>query len=106
MSSSPDAIQGKVILHVRLRAKPGKVDKLIAAFLKVKESVEGPNEPDGIAFRVAHFGDEILLFEEYNNTAALGPHAETEAFKALQEIMPECRDGEPTVLFYEEAGLP
>ncbi|KAG8902457.1 hypothetical protein FRC00_007349 [Tulasnella sp. 408] len=64
MSSSPDAISGKIIVHVRMKAKPGRGDELVQALLKVKDSVESDAEPEGIAFRLARFGDEILLYEE------------------------------------------
>ncbi|KAG8948657.1 hypothetical protein FRC04_009421 [Tulasnella sp. 424] len=105
MSSSPDAISGKIIVHVRMKAKPGRADELVQALLKVKGSVESEAEPDGISFRVAQFEDEILLFEEYQSSAALGPHSSTEVFKELQKVGAECRDGDPQVLFYQEVGV-
>ncbi|KAG8910731.1 hypothetical protein FRC01_006163 [Tulasnella sp. 417] len=102
MSSSPDLISGKLIVHVRMKAKPGRADELVNALLKVKASVESDAEPGGISFRLARFEEEILIFEEYESAAALGPHSSTEVFNELQKIGAECRDGDPLVLFYSE----
>ncbi|KIO26943.1 hypothetical protein M407DRAFT_243515 [Tulasnella calospora MUT 4182] len=105
MSSSPDAIDGKIIVHVRMKAKPGRADELLDALLKVKASVESDAEPGGITFRFARFEDEILIFEEYESAAALGPHSSTEVFYELQKVGAECRDGDAQVLFYQEVGV-
>ncbi|KAG8990424.1 hypothetical protein FRB90_001757 [Tulasnella sp. 427] len=103
MSASPEAVSGKIIVHVRMKAKEGRADELEQALLKVKASVESDAEPAGITFRVARFQDEILIFEEYESAAALGPHSSTEAFKELQKVGAECRAGDPVCLFYQEA---
>lgn len=68
-----------------MQAKPGKADKLEAALLKVRESVESDAEPDGIAFRVCRSGDEFLLFEEWVSTGIAESGGRTEHLHASSD---------------------
>ncbi|KAG8931926.1 hypothetical protein FRC02_001948 [Tulasnella sp. 418] len=106
MSATPSPFEGEIIVHVRITVKPGKGDEMAALFDLVRQSANSDAEPGTLEFRVARYGDEFLLFEKYVNKEAIAQHSTTEAFATLQKFSPDLRDGEPTVLFFEEMGTP
>ncbi|KAG8886887.1 hypothetical protein FRB99_004340, partial [Tulasnella sp. 403] len=102
MSTTPEGLQGSVIVSVRLRVKLGTEDDAEAALLAVRDSVLSDAEPEGVEFRVARYNNEFLLFEEYTSAAALKTHQETPAFKMWAELAAVIFDGKPEVYFYQE----
>ncbi|KAG8739887.1 hypothetical protein FRC10_005021 [Ceratobasidium sp. 414] len=84
--------------------EPYLADKAQALLKTIQEDVVAGKEPGCLTFRISRYGNEFLLFEEYENAAALKTHNELPKFKAFAAAAQSgiLLVGGPKVAFYEE----
>ncbi|KZV96946.1 hypothetical protein EXIGLDRAFT_396612 [Exidia glandulosa HHB12029] len=66
----------------QVEAKPDKVAELEKALLAIKASADSDAEPGCYTYRVNKFGTKFVVYEEYENQAAIQLHGGTDAYKA------------------------
>ncbi|KAG8702110.1 hypothetical protein FRC08_003688 [Ceratobasidium sp. 394] len=104
MSSTFDHFKGKVILHAQFTTQDGQTDKVQGLLEVIQDDILAGNEPGCLTFRIFRDGNEFLMFEEYENVAAVKAHNDTAKFQAFAS---EVQSGTllvrgPKVAFYEE----
>jgi len=88
------------VIFTRLRAAPGRVDALRAAFEPLYEAAAG--EPGTVAFAVHVAADDpglLLCYEVYADDAALARHQVSDAVRAAVSRFGELLDGNPEVTY-------
>jgi quinol monooxygenase YgiN len=73
-----------VALIARYHVKPGHADEVVAALARMKPEVEA-HEPGCTQYIAHRDGDEVVLYEQYADEAALEAHRETPHFKEIIE---------------------
>jgi autoinducer 2-degrading protein len=89
-----------IVIFTRLRAAPGRVDDLRAAFEPLHEAASG--EPGTLAFAVHVANDDpnlILCYEVYADDAALDRHRTSTAVRGAVSAFGELLDGTPEVTY-------
>ena len=81
-----------VVLVARYTVKPGNVDTVLAALARMAPLVR-QHEPGCLTYRVNRAKDDpnsLLLYEEYDDQAALDAHASSPYFKEiiLETVVP------------------
>ncbi|KZV96947.1 hypothetical protein EXIGLDRAFT_732020 [Exidia glandulosa HHB12029] len=102
MSATPEGFSGRIILVAELEAKPDKVAEVEDALSKIKASADSDAEPGCYTFRASKFGTKFVVYEEYENAAAIQAHSNTDAFKGASKVLAEAASAPPKLGFYEE----
>ncbi|KZV96942.1 hypothetical protein EXIGLDRAFT_732016 [Exidia glandulosa HHB12029] len=102
MSATTEGFTGRIILVAELEAKPDKVSELEKVLLAIKASADSDAEPGCLTYRVSKFGTKFVIFEEYENQAAVQLHMGADTFKALVNAIPDTAVGGPKLQYYEE----
>ena len=92
-----------VILTVILKAQEGKGDVIAEAFKK--HAPEFQKDPGTITYAVHRKADDpdtFLIYEKYENKAALDAHVASARFKELIGITRPAQAGDTEVVFYKE----
>ncbi|KAG8699655.1 hypothetical protein FRC09_006472 [Ceratobasidium sp. 395] len=104
MSTDFKDFKGKIILHGCLTAHEGHGDKIQALLKNIQAEAITDKEPGCLTYRVNRSGNEFLVFEEYQDVAAITAHFDKAGFKKLVE---EVKKGDsvakgPEITYYEE----
>ncbi|KAG8702113.1 hypothetical protein FRC08_003691, partial [Ceratobasidium sp. 394] len=83
MSSSFDHFKGRIILHVMITVQEGQADKAQNLLKGIQEHALSDKEPGCFTYRIVRSGNEFIVFEEYENAAAIKLHNESPPLKAL-----------------------
>ncbi|KZV96943.1 hypothetical protein EXIGLDRAFT_732017 [Exidia glandulosa HHB12029] len=105
MSTTPEGFTGRIILVAEWEAKPDKVSELEKALLTIKARADSDAEPGCFTYRLNKFGHKFVLYEEYENQAAVQLHMSSDTFQALTKVFPDVAVGTPKILYYEECKL-
>lgn len=91
-----------IVLHAAFPVDPDRREEAID---HARELAEQSRAEDGnIEYRVTTDLDEpntIRVFEQYEDEAAFGAHAESDHFAAFEEALPDLLAGEPTVTRFD-----
>ena len=99
-----------IVIFTRVRAAPGRVDDLRAAFEPLQEAASA--EPATLAFAVHVASDDpnlFLCYEVYADDAALDQHRTSTAVRDAVSAFGELLDGAPEVTYtrlLEGKGVP
>ncbi|KAG8860489.1 hypothetical protein FRB96_003743 [Tulasnella sp. 330] len=95
-------VSERIILNANLEAKTDEgADDLQRLLLEIKKNTEVA-EPGCVAFRVTRFERLFMIFEEYENGAAVNFHFESKAFKTLIERGQVIFAKPPSIVYYKE----
>jgi quinol monooxygenase YgiN len=89
-----------IVIFTRLRAAPGRVDALRAAFEPLHMAASG--EPDTVVFAVHVAADDpnlLLCYEVYADDAALARHRSSGAVRDAVSSFGELLDGAPEITY-------
>jgi quinol monooxygenase YgiN len=89
-----------IVIFTRLRAAPGRVDEVVAAFESLHAAASG--EPGTLAFAVhvaAADPNLLLCYEAYADDAALAHHRASDAVRDAVSSFDELLDGPPEVTY-------
>jgi len=89
-----------IVIFTRLRAAPGHVDAVLAAFESLHAAAA--REPGTIAFAVYVAADDpnlLLCYEAYTDDAALAHHRGSDAVRDAVSSFGELLDGPPEVTY-------
>jgi quinol monooxygenase YgiN len=90
----------EIVIFTRLRAAPGQIDALRAAFEPLHPAASG--EPGTLAFAVHVATDDpnlLLCYEVYADDAALTRHRDSGAVRNAVSSFGELLDGAPEVTY-------
>ena len=89
---------GPVAALVRVPAKPGKRDELVAA---LQAAIDNANTEDDTRLYIVHTNDAdpdaVLFYELYTNEAAMVAHGTSDAFKAIGASLRDVAGGRPEI---------
>jgi len=89
-----------IVIFTRLRAAPGQIDAVLAAFDSLHTAASG--EPGTVAFAVHVAADDpnlLLCYEAYADDAALANHRGSDAVRDAVSSFGELLDGPPEVTY-------
>ncbi len=89
-----------IVIFTRLRAAPGQIDAVLAAFGPLHAAAS--DEPGTIAFAVHAAADDpnlLLCYEAYADDAALAHHRDSDAVRDAVDSFGELLDGPPDVTY-------
>jgi quinol monooxygenase YgiN len=83
--------------------KPDKMDQMLEALNAFMPKVRTePGTLEYVIYRGVQDPNMVFFFERYQDQAAMDAHWATGEFKAFQEAMGPCLDGEPIMGVVEE----
>ena len=95
MSDQP-APDGPLAMLARIPAQPGRRDELVA---RMEQAIANAHGEDGTRLYILHTTDAdpdaVLMYELYENEAALIAHGSSDAFKALGASLRDVAGGRP-----------
>ncbi|MCT9096036.1 putative quinol monooxygenase [Haloarchaeobius sp. HME9146] len=91
-----------LVIHAVFPIDPDRRDEALEQFQTLAEQSRA--EEGAIDYRVTtniERPNEIRVFEQYEDEAAFGAHAESDHFKKLEAALPDLLAGEPSVTRFD-----
>jgi len=83
MSATNEIFSDRYFIVCQIEAPGDNVEELVQAFKPMIQFFESGQEPGTLMFRVVHFENKFVVFEQYENLAAQLLHRQSEPYKSL-----------------------